>query len=435
MSSVPGWKLAPARLLFHPAIVSRVGTHAFTGLRQHGPFDNSMLRLTDGSLLFVFPTGDQDLARRLAEALLTGIGSYPGFGKLFRVEVPKGQAIKSLKIDSDLGDLAEAAGRYRDGIAAWNRAPRDRDPDVAIVLVPHSERFEAESPYYEAKAAFANLAIPTQMVTAELLRDERQFQWSVANIALAIFAKLGGIPWAVKAPSGDEDLIIGIGRAEVGREGARERHFGYAVTFVSNGIYRQTWSFTPTADEAVYQERLRSAIEDALKEDADQQRPRRLVIHLAKQAGTREIDAAKRAMETLGFDVAVAFLRLDDTSLHDIADTEPATFAPPKGLVAKLGPRRALLQSEELGAHGPPDGPLLVAMDGRSTVDGHEFDALVGQVFRLAHANWRGFNAQSKPATLVYGEQLASLVGHLQDVETWNPDLLRSELRSRPWFL
>jgi hypothetical protein len=74
-------------------------------------------------------------------------------------------------------------------------------------------------------------------------------------------------------------------------------------------------------------------------------------------------------------------------------------------------------------------------MDRRSSVPETAFDGLIGQVFRLAHANWRGFNAQTKPATLVYGEQLASLVGHLEDVETWNPDLLRSDLRGRPWFL
>lgn len=130
-----------------------------------------------------------------------------------------------------------------------------------------------------------------------------------------------------------------------------------------------------------------------------------------------------------------AYLRLDDSSLHDIADTGDATFAPPKGLVAKLGPRTAVLKPEGLGALGPPEGPLLVTMDRRGTVPAGEFDGLIAQVFRLAHANWRGFNAPTKPATLVYGEQLASLVGHLQDVESWNPDLLRSELRGRPWFL
>lgn len=434
MTTVPGWRLPAATLRFHPAMPSRTGAHAFMSLRKHGPYDNSQIELRAGAMLFVFPEAERELARRLADSLLNGVGSYPGFSKLFRVDVPMPEALKGHTVDTALNDLPAAARAFRDSIGAWNREPREREPDVAMVLVPHTERFLTSTPYYEAKAAFANLGIPTQMVTTELLRDERQFQWSVANIALAVFAKLGGIPWAVAAPENDDDLIIGIGRADIDRDGARRRHFGYAVTFVSNGIYRQTFSFTPAADEHTYQQRLQEAIEAALKEDVDR-KPRRLVIHLAKQTGPQEIEATQRAMRAVGFDVPVAFLRLDDSTLHDLADTGEDTFAPPKGLVARLGPRRALLQAEALGALGPPDGPLLVALDRRSTVEPDALDELVAQVFRLAHANWRGFNAQSKPATLVYGEQLASLVGHLQDVETWNPELLRSELRHRPWFL
>ena len=201
MTSVPGWRLPPATLRFHPAMPSRAGTHAFKSLRTHGPYDNSQLHLRDGSLLFVFPQAERQLARRLADSLLNGVGSYPGFGELFQVDVAMGDALKSHTVDTDLGDLPSAARAYRDSIGEWNRQARDREPDVAIVLVPHSERFETESPYYEAKAAFANLGIPTQMVTTQLLRDERQFHWSVANIALAVFAKLGGVPWAVAAPA------------------------------------------------------------------------------------------------------------------------------------------------------------------------------------------------------------------------------------------
>lgn len=431
MTAVPGQRLPPATLRFSPDIPSRTGRNAFTSLRQHGPYGNSELHLDKGSLLFVFPASERLLARKLAEALFDGVGSYPGFAKLFRVDFRKKHVLTSLEVATNIRDTALAGVAYRDAIA---QRSLDRDPDLAIVLVPRTERFEIQTPYYEAKAAFAGLAIPTQMVSAELLRDQTQFQWSVANIALAMFAKLGGVPWTVEAPVGDNDLIIGIGSADVGRSGGRKRHFGYAVTFVSNGIYRQTWSFTPTADDGEYQTRLEEAIRGALEADLDHP-PDRLVIHLARRSGRREIEAAERAMRSIGLDVPVAFLRLDDSTLHDLADTAQATFAPPKGLVAKLGPRRALLQTEELGALGPPDGPLLVQMDRRSTVEPDDFDPLVGQVFRLAHANWRGFNAQAKPATLVYGEQLASLVGHLQDVENWNPDLLRSDLQARPWFL
>jgi hypothetical protein len=427
-------RLPAPRLRFDAAIPTRTDAHAYQGLRTHGPFDRSRVRLDDGTLLFVFPKAQQQLAHRLARAWLQGVGTFPGFERMFRVPVATGQALKSLNIETDLRDPLAAAQAYRNGIAQWAAKPRDRDPLLALVLVPHSEPRQTDRAYYEAKAAFANLGIPSQMITTELIADEGRFQWAVADIALASFAKLGGIPWTVEAPDGDDDLIIGVGRREVGPEGDRRRIFGYAVTFVSNGIYRQTWSFTPAADQDTYLARLGDAVRAALDADLDAQ-PSRLVIHLSSKTGSDEIAVVQDAMRRAGITLPVAFLRLDDSGLWDAADTDEDTWTPPKGLVSRIGKRRALLHTEELDAKGPPDGPLLVALDDRSTVGAEDFDGLVAQVFRLAHANWRGFNARSKPATLVYGEQLAGLVGHLADVETWDPDLLRSDLRNRPWFL
>ena len=432
-TTVPGWKLAAPTLQFSAAIPGRVATQPFTGVAKFGPYDNSALELGDGALLFMFPKAERALAHKLAKALLNGVGTFGGFEKFFRVPVAKGEALRHREVDTDLADLAAAAEAYRTAITGWNAERNDRMPAAAIVLVPRSERFETATPYYEAKAAFANLAIPTQMVTIDLVKGS-QFNWAVANIALALFAKLGGIPWTVRAPATDKDLILGIGRADIGPN--RDRYFGYAVTFVNNGIYRHTHSFTPASTEDAYLERLTTAVRTALSADLDQP-VERLVIHLAKEAGRREIDAAQRAIDSLGLELPVAFLRLDDSSLHDIADADAQneTFAPPKGLVAKLGPRRALLQTDELGPTGAPDGPLLVSIDRRSSVPVESFDDLLEQVFRLSAANWRGFNARSKPATLVYGEQLAQLVGHLSDLDTWQPDLLRPELTDRPWFL
>lgn len=434
MSSVPGWRLPAPQLRFDAAFPSRAGQQAYQGVRSYGPFDNSRVSLGDGTLLFVFPTAMQAHARRLARAWLRGVRGFPGFEAMFRVPVAKGQALKFLQVDADLANPAAAATHYREAISAWSQGSRDGDPLLALVLVPHSERWQTDRPYYEAKAAFANLGIPSQMVTTELVADEGRFPWAVADIALASFAKLGGIPWTVEAPDGDDDLIIGIGRRDVGPEGRRRRIFGYAVTFISNGIYRQTWSFTPAADESSYLERLKLAVKSALAADLDT-RPRRLVVHLSSRTGRREIEAVETAMQQANVTLPTGFLRLDDTALWDAADTDEDAWAAPKGLVTRLGERRALLHAEELGATGPPDGPLLIELDRRSTVGVEAFDELVAQVFRLAHANWRGFNARSKPATLVYGEELAGLVGHLSDVDTWNPELLRSDLSNRPWFL
>jgi argonaute-like protein implicated in RNA metabolism and viral defense len=390
------------------------------------------VNLDSNSVLFVFPDSHREAAQRLATTLRDGYKAYPGFQAMFRVPF-KNEQITSLAITADLSSAAAAAMAYRTQIAEWNTKRTDPDPQLALVLVPHSERWETDRPYYEAKAAFAQLGIPTQMVTTELLDNEREFSWSIANIALAVFAKLGGVPWVIDAPEGN-DLVIGIGRADVRTQEGIRRIFGYAVTFASNGTYRSTWAFTPAADEDSYLQRLGEAVGGALTASLGLGFER-LVIHLSKKTGRQEIRSVRDAINAAKLEVPVAFLRLDDSTIYDIADGGTDNMAPPKGLAVRLSERRVLLQTEGTGPLGPPDGPLLIELDSRSDVHPDALESLTTQAFHLAHANWRGFNARSHPVTLAYGELLARLVGYLEEVETWDPNLLRGELRDRPWFL
>jgi hypothetical protein len=131
--------------------------------------------LGDGALLFVFPEVHQDLGRRLAQAWLSGVGNFKGFEKMFRTPVATGQALRSLSVPTDLGNLSAAALAYRTAISSWASEPRDQDPRLALVLVPHSEPWQTDRPYYGAKAAFANLGVPSQMVTIELLLTSASF--------------------------------------------------------------------------------------------------------------------------------------------------------------------------------------------------------------------------------------------------------------------
>ncbi len=429
-------KMKDPQLRFDAAIPSRSDTRAYQGLRAYGAYNIKGLERAP-RLLLAYPSAVHQEAERFGNKLLTGSGNYPGFTRMFGLPAEREPEVERLALP--VGTQAHDIQRLKLALERWAAQPRDHEPDLALVIVPHTDRWETDTPYYVAKEFFAARGTPSQMVTLQLLHDTGRLGWSLANIALGTFAKLGGVPWVVDARGDDADLVIGVGRADVqDGNGGRRRTFGYAVAFVSNGAYLSTHSFPPAADDGDYERQLTAAIRSALCEriSPDVPQPSRVVVHLAKRTGEREVRAAQAALQEAGMqDLPVAFLRVDDSSLFEFLDGSQPTFAPPKGLTLRLGERRALLQVETVTNHGPARRPLLIELDTRSTVGPDDFGALVQQVFRLGHANWRGFNARSKPVTLLYGERLAELVGYMNQRGEWNPATMHADLRSRPWFL
>ena len=359
------------RLRFGEGIPSRSAEQAYAGLRRFGAYSLHEFPREGARFLLVYPKGWKPHAELLRDKLFGGLGNYPGLTGLFGLPLQFDVQIDEFAIEPDGTDTSSGA-LYKRRLDEWAPA-RNHDPDLAIILHPRSDRWETDSAYYAGKVFFGRLSIPTQMVTTELVRDDRQLGWSLANIALASFAKLGGRPWVVDARGDDNDLVIGVGRADV-RDGAgRRRIFGYAIAVISNGAYLDLSTFTPAPDEGEYRERLTGAIDEALAILGPDNKPDRVVIHLAKRTGRSEIDAVEKALEKAGWQqLPTAYLRIDDSSLFEFMDTRELTYAAPKGLAVRLADRRALVQTEGASNFGPARRPLLVELDNRSRVQPEE---------------------------------------------------------------
>jgi Piwi domain len=433
--ALEGRQLRPPLLRFDAAIPSQVDSRPYAGLRRFGPYDRSDVELDHDSLLFVFPDHLAGVARDVVRALVDGIGNYPGFEAMFRVPLTASTAIAEVPVPlRGAASTAELRDAYRDALRDWLVGPGRAAVDMAFVVVPRSPAWETASAYYEAKTLLSAAAIPTQMITAELAGDRERLKWSTANLALATFVKLGGVPWIVEVPDDERDLVIGVGRGSLGHD--RERTFGYAVSFVSDGSYRYTWSFTPAASERAYRERLQETLAHALQDRRRlAQPPDRLVFHLGRRTGRTEVSAIRAAIAGAGLTLPAAFVHVDDSGPYDLLDYTTARLVAPRGVMVRLDARTALLQSEGPSRLGPPRGPLLIELDSRSDVGPEALDGLVEQALRLSAANWRGFDARSKPVTLVYGERLAQLVAHLERGGSWRPETLSTEIGRRPWFL
>ena len=127
-----------------------------------------------------------------------------------------------------------AAGVYHQAIEQRLQS-RSLDADLALIIHRRTERADQINPYLSSKFPLLRSNVPTQLVAEQLLERTDTFQWSAANIALAMFAKMGGHPWAVESPLSD-DTLVGINRATVGKS----RFYGFASTFAHNGIYLGT---------------------------------------------------------------------------------------------------------------------------------------------------------------------------------------------------
>jgi hypothetical protein len=151
------------------------------GLERHGPLEEVREKPIGCIMLF------QKDHRPLAEDLYRGlVGKAPGvafkgmptvfgltFDKYFSV-VPERWTMPEL----------EAAVKQIEEIKRKNAGM-----NLIAVMVEDIENSEI---YFEAKYQLLALAIPLQVVTAQLIQRRDQFKWSVSNIALQIFTKLGG---------------------------------------------------------------------------------------------------------------------------------------------------------------------------------------------------------------------------------------------------
>jgi hypothetical protein len=314
-------------------------------------------------------------------------------------------------------------------------------PDIVVFLT------STRNPnlYSALKAESLGNGIPSQIITKEKFQAQDQIQWILENIALQIYAKIGGTPWTVMSSSPRDELVLGVSRAL-----DRQRNFvvGFVTLFTYDGDYQFLYSLSPKPTEwsklDEYRDALANLIVEAFEEYTQQQgQPTSLVIHICKRPGKyREIAAVEQALQTIGNHIPYALVHLNDDSNYRLFDTSHQTYIPESGIKVNLSPRSALLLLDgrppdaQSGIRRKPGVPrvLEVTMDHRSTMAIDRFPDVVQQVFEFARVNWRGFNAQAIPATLNYSYLVARLVAEI-GAQNWNAIASAGVLRDKAWFL
>jgi hypothetical protein len=415
----------PAPLLNFRYGAPRTARGAAVGLGKHGPYDrDSIDRRAVIQAQILCPKNFHSDGRRLAAALGQPIGRFPGIERRYDLR----SFTAELRVFEGRSDAA-----YR---AAAVEAARER-ADIVFLIIKNEDRYATtgHNPYLAAKALLANANIASQAVTVETLRQaDTSLQWSIDSIALQTYAKIGNVPYVLHDPGGVPELVIGVGRSDLydPQHGFVKQHFGAAAAFRQDGDFLYAGSTAPVADQDTYGDMLTELIRGFIARYEREQGapPERLVVHLFKKTGRRELTAVEQALAGRSTRFALVHINRDtplwlvETKGDQIAHAEPGT-------VVALGEHDRLLVTGDTTRRRRGLHPLRLMLDPESTFC--DMDRITWQVHGFTATSLRGFHRTNEPSTILYGRLLADKVGQLAPYG-FQPDQAAIN-GDRPWFL
>lgn len=428
-------------------------------LEEKGPFDTESFPKKVTRIAVIFPRRFQGEVEIFMRQFKDGISDKRNTNRF----VPYSQGfirkyrLTSCKIDLfPLEGSSEDAEAYRKKCLEVLNKGEAYDLSIVVIKEDFHKLSGAENPYLVVKSAFMSQGLPVQEIEIETIQEKYSRPYVLNNVAVACYAKLGGIPWVLSSVKGlTHELIFGIGFAKKshGRLSSSERLVGITTVFSGDGNYL----LSNVSKEVPFEEYQESLLR-VLKNCLEQIRRRyawqtgdkvRLIFHQTfKKYKDVEAAAVKTFVDEIsGFDVEYAFVHIGRSHPWRIFDlysdginfkgNKKGEYVPWRGCYIPLGPRAALLGLTgpyQLKTHlqGCPE-PILISLHRESTFN--SLDYVSEQIYKLAYMSWRSFFPASMPVTIAYSDLIAKLLGELKDIPNWNPDMLITKLSESRWFL
>lgn len=404
----------------------------FMGLKSHGPYE----RPTGSPVIcFMYRPDEKALAHDLYYALRgQRFQTFPGMSKMFAMDLARHDVL-GIAVDSFTPEglepairsaISQTAGKLLLPVVVFPWSRYDLDP-------------ESKGKYHTTKYCFLKHKLPTQFVSVEKLTDSNAFKWSVSNIGLGIFSKLGGKPWKVK-PRDSKCLIIGLGQSHRrNAEGDIARYFAYSVLTDSSGLYETIRVLARGDNRHAYLQELMNGIEGVLKahcQDYDT-----FVVHTPYSLKKDEMDQVYAALDQFkaqdGAAKQFVVMKFNEHNQFMGFALWNNSRVPYESTYVRLGRGEYLVWFEGLQYHNPTvKRRIAKPMHIKFTypTDGLGREAEVGflqDAVNLSGANWRGFNAKSLPVSVYYAKLISEYIGHFDQLGLGELDVENLP----PWFL
>ncbi|AIC15131.1 Piwi domain-containing protein [Nitrososphaera viennensis] len=383
-------------------------TDPMRGLEENGPFDLNDERITNVEFtIYCFSRRvTLEQIEEFYNDLTNGFQGRPlfkGFHSLFNVRAPKFDK-SMVKYKIELPPPPQKAGSKK----------------FALVIVP-AISFKKAKEYMPLKQLFVKNGIPSQFVLSQNIAPDltpSKYVGILKNLALEIYAKIGGTAWALSRPTGDGKCFIGVD--SITRK--KVTYFSVQV-FNGRGVWICGWTRSVPAEQ--YGKSLQDTLTNAIRIFAKTQGAiKEVVAHKEGNVWSSETDAIKSATAHHKTRV-VSIIKTGIMRVYDKSKQDNITN---RGLFVELDKNEALLVTS-----GPPHpiqgSQKALTVRVASGLDGTTLKDICNDVFLLS-TSYGGYilAATSKPVTTYYANKATSISA--QNGLEVSDDLWRST-----WFI
>jgi len=301
-----------------------------------------------------------------------------------------------------------------------NFSPAANTNYLAFYISPHTKfekEYEIHSIYYRIKEQLLKCNISSQVIDSSKI-DNDNFKYSMQHIAVAVCAKLGGIPWRLDCPVINE-LIVGVGAFKPITSDSR--FIGSAFCFSNTGHFNGFEAY-PADDIETLAGSIGTAVENFYKANNN---PERLIIHFYKTMSDDEIKPIKKILRELDIDIPIIIISINKTESKDIVlfDMDYNDRMPLSGTYVPIGNNKYLLcnntRYSEKPDKRPESFPFPIKLHIQSTdktifSKSEEIKKLIDQTYQFSRMYWKSTRQQNLPVTIKYPEMVAEIFPHFE---------------------
>ncbi len=322
---------------------------------------------------------------------------------------------------------------YKNGI--YDNIIGQNNADIVVLFTERKMKMcnIKNSPYHFCKAKLIGNVITSQEILVENIKNDNEF--ILNNIALSIYAKLGGIPWTVeKIDTQKTELIIGISSSF---DRNNKRIFGVSQVFEYNGRCLVTEclplatnnDYLDDNDMQNYAKELQKNLFKTLNNILHNRDVEvRLVFHVNKSPSSRyEIKAIKDTLQEFR-DIKITYAIVHLNYYHNFRlFINEGNSDTTKGTYIGIDRYKTLLTLVKGSIK-----PLLIDIDSRSTFIDRDY--ITKQIYWFCNLSFRSMLPSKTPVTMLYPYLVTKLTNELKEIDNWDYNVLE-KIGKKLWFI